>query len=137
MTAEARCETAAMNTTYHEQFWVVLGTVAPVVLLADILLAAQWSRTNSLRKLEGRRGGLGAIVGALAVLAITISMGLSFFALLASLNCLGHLSDSGSDPHTWYINTIVSIFGLLGGTLFVGTYRASIIGTNGQDSPDG
>jgi hypothetical protein len=125
-----------MNPHYHEQFWVVLGTVAPVVLLADILLYAQWSRTNYLRKLKGERGGLGAIIGNIALLVISISIISSFFALLASLNCLGHQSDSGSDPHAWYVATAVSLVGLLVGTLGVGLYRESIIRTNDQVSPD-
>jgi len=125
-----------MNPHYHEQFLVVLGTVAPVVLLADILLYAQWSRTNYLRKLKGERGGYGAFVGNFALLVISISIVLSFAALLASLNCLGHQSDAGSDPHAWYLYMIASLVGLLVGTLGVGMYRASIIRADAPVSPD-
>jgi hypothetical protein len=48
---------------------------------------------------------------------------------------LGHQRDSGSDPHTWYINMIVSLVGLLVGTLGVGMYRTSIIRANDLVSP--
>lgn len=113
-----------MNTHYHEQFWVVLGTVAPVVILADILLAAEWTRARYVRKLRQMEGAwIITLNGTIGVLAILISFALALAALIASLDSLAAQKDV--DGPGFIDVVLISVLALLGGTFFTGIYRAS------------
>jgi hypothetical protein len=87
--AEMACQTARVH--YHEQFWVVVGTTAPVVALA--VLVAWWqsgrTRDRALRRRDKRlMGGTSA-----AEVILTASMACELFAFTDAVVSLASMQD--------------------------------------------